>query len=262
MPWMSDERYMLMQDTKEKKSTARSARHTRTHCGKSGAVKLPSDFLTKKEIQSMNGECKSYKLNAPMTWKEFKAMPEDLQIDYIKLLRHKYRAPNLAIAKMLGTADSNLSLHLKPLGLGTGRSPKVGDRKWDKEGFYAWINEHRNDKNEEEVAEIQEEIKEVFEEEKREAVSPELIEKAVELTKPYFMNKSELEDTLNKPYTDGTESFTSTLSFSNCGHTDPPAVPKHGHMMFEGNIHDIVRTLETLLQNGNVRLNVEWEVVE
>ena len=35
----------------------------------------------------MSGECKSYRLNSPMSWDEFKAMPDDIKITYIKLLR-------------------------------------------------------------------------------------------------------------------------------------------------------------------------------
>ena len=84
---MKDETYVFIQDVKEKKTTARSARHTRTHCGRGGRVRLPSDNLSKKELMKMSGECKSYRLNSPMSWDEFKAMPDDIKITYIKLLR-------------------------------------------------------------------------------------------------------------------------------------------------------------------------------
>ena len=80
MAWMSDEKYELMQDTRDKAITARSARSTRTHCGKGGAVKFPSDNLTKKEREAMNGKCETYRMNDPMTWEQFKAMPDDLKV--------------------------------------------------------------------------------------------------------------------------------------------------------------------------------------
>ena len=38
----------------------------------------------------MNGDVKSYNLNRPMTWEEFRSMPQDLQIMYIKKLRNEY----------------------------------------------------------------------------------------------------------------------------------------------------------------------------
>ena len=85
---MKDETYAFISDVKDKKITARSARHTRTHCGKGGRVRFPSDNLSKKELQKMNGECKSFRLNDPMVWKEFKSMPDDLKITYIKLQKY------------------------------------------------------------------------------------------------------------------------------------------------------------------------------
>lgn len=45
---MNDIEYEFTKDVIEKKITARSARSTRTHNGKRGAVKFPSDYKTKK----------------------------------------------------------------------------------------------------------------------------------------------------------------------------------------------------------------------
>lgn len=137
MAWLSDEQYVLMQDTGDKKITARSARHTRTHCGKGGAVKFPSDYLTKGQIKKMSGECKSYKMNEPMTWVEFKSMPDDLKILYIKSLREKFNVPCNAIADMFGVVPTTLNAWIKCLGISEGKS-SGGKRTWDKEGFYAW----------------------------------------------------------------------------------------------------------------------------
>lgn len=135
---MKDETYAFVSDVKEKKVTARSARHTRTHCGKGGRVRLPSDNLSKKELMKMSGECKSYRLNEPMAWNEFKAMPDDIKVTYIKLIRQKFNVPDAQIVKMMRTNTCSFSNEMKRLGLA------VGSRKyttlWDKEGFYAWVN--------------------------------------------------------------------------------------------------------------------------
>ena len=48
---MTDERYTFVSDVRDKKRTARGAFNKRTHCGKGGAVKFPSDFMSKKEIK-------------------------------------------------------------------------------------------------------------------------------------------------------------------------------------------------------------------
>jgi len=134
---MTDEKFTFIDDVRSKKKIATGAYHKRTHCGKSGAVKFPSDFMTKKEREAMNGEVKSYKLNDPMTWKEFKAMPDDIKITYIKALREKYNVSNTYIAQMLGVDQTVVSTETRRLGI---PSNMVGKRKWDKEGWYAWAN--------------------------------------------------------------------------------------------------------------------------
>lgn len=87
----------------------------------------------------MNGECKSYKLNDPMVWKEFKAMPDDIKITYIKLLRQKFNAPVTQIAKMMHVTEAAVRTELKRLNLTDGKT-RSGRIKWDKEGFWAWVN--------------------------------------------------------------------------------------------------------------------------
>lgn len=136
MSRMSYEQRMFIQDSKEKKSTAQGARHTRTHCGKGGAVRLPSDYMTEKEKKAMSGECKTYRLNAPMTWQEFKDLPDDLKVDYIKALRQKYNVPDNAIAEMLGVKNNTLCMVFNKLHLNRGAGK--GPRSWDKEAFYIW----------------------------------------------------------------------------------------------------------------------------
>ena len=121
MARMSDEKYTYIQDCKEKKSVGVSAFKARTHCGKGGRVKLPSDFMSKKELNAMNGECKSYRLNAPMSWEEFKSMPDDLKAVYIKGLREKFGVPTTILAERMGCCEATLGKYLRCLGLGQGK---------------------------------------------------------------------------------------------------------------------------------------------
>lgn len=88
----------------------------------------------------MSGECKSYRLNEPMAWKEFKAMPDDIKVTYIKLLRQKFNVPVTYIAKMMGVTESSVRMELKKFGLTEGKGSRSGKSKWDKEGFLAWAN--------------------------------------------------------------------------------------------------------------------------
>lgn len=133
---MTDEVYEFMQDCADKKVTARSARNKRTHNGKGGRVRLPSDFLTKKEREAMNGECKSYRMNEPITWEEFNTWPKEHKITYIKLLREKFNAPDYAIAEMMGRDRWSFGDWIFSAGLNVGKNGRP--RTWDKDGFLAW----------------------------------------------------------------------------------------------------------------------------
>ena len=87
----------------------------------------------------MSGECKSYRLNSPMSWDEFKAMPDDIKATYINLLRNKFGVPDSIVAEMMGVHKVTMPNVIKRIGLGHG--VKHGGRKtWNKEGFYAWLN--------------------------------------------------------------------------------------------------------------------------
>ena len=91
---MTNVKYEFLQDCHEKAITARSARNRKRYPGKKGPVKLPSDYMSEKEKEALNGECKTYKLGAPMSWDEFNKMPDDLKVMYIKNLRKKFNVPD------------------------------------------------------------------------------------------------------------------------------------------------------------------------
>ena len=86
----------------------------------------------------MNGECKSYRLNSPMTWEEFKSMPDDIKVTYIKMLRAKFDVPDVELVKMFGTNKDTLSRFWKVLGLRVPR--RSAFREWKKDEWYAWLN--------------------------------------------------------------------------------------------------------------------------
>lgn len=134
---MKDEEYVLRQDNRDRAVTARSARNKRTHCGRGGRVKLPSDYMTKKEIKAMSGEVKSYRLNEPMNWEAWKQLPDDLKADYIKAIREKYGVSDKTISTAMGVNNRTFSLFAKDYGFAYGK--RGGHRtERDKEGFLAW----------------------------------------------------------------------------------------------------------------------------
>lgn len=52
-----------------------------------------------------------YNLNKPMSYSNFCAMPVDLQIKYLEMLRDKFGANQTEISKMMGVADTTLASH-------------------------------------------------------------------------------------------------------------------------------------------------------
>lgn len=97
MAWLSDEEYIYRQDIKDKKSAGRGAFHKKGG-SKSKKCNFPSDYLTKKEREAMNGEVMTYNPNAWYTWEEFKKLPMEYQIKYINSLLTRYNCSFSAIA--------------------------------------------------------------------------------------------------------------------------------------------------------------------
>ena len=136
---MSEITDMFYDECADRKRTARGAFNKRTHNGKCGGVKFPSDYLSKKEKNKMNGEIKVYKMNEPITYAEFKKYPDDLKKQYVNNLREKFDVPDKAIAEMMGVNKNTLNRLLNMIGASGGRR---GSRKADYEGFEKWKNAH------------------------------------------------------------------------------------------------------------------------
>lgn len=134
---MTDEKYLFVTDCAEKKRTARGAYNKKV--GKGRKVKFPSDYMTRKELDAMNGEVVSYKLNEPMTWAEFKALPDDIKKTYIKLLREKFDVPDSRIAAMLEIDRHYFYDKTAELGLSIG-AHRGRSRPWDEAGWKSFIN--------------------------------------------------------------------------------------------------------------------------
>ena len=107
---MNDVEFILKEDIKEKKQAGRGYYHKKNG-SKSKKCSLPSDHLSKKEIEKMNGECKVYNFSKPMSYSNFCAMPVELQIKYLETLRIKFGANQTEISKMMGVAKTTLASH-------------------------------------------------------------------------------------------------------------------------------------------------------
>lgn len=136
---MTDEEYIFRTECAEKKLTARGSFNRRSHAGKGGRVKMPSDYMTKKERDKMNGEVQSYNLNSPMKWKQFKQMPDDIKREYINSIVEKFDPQQIAIAEMLGVSTRTISnLCREQLGISFERGGAHGEGR--NAAFWAWVN--------------------------------------------------------------------------------------------------------------------------
>ena len=80
----------------------------------------------------------TYKLDEPMSWESFKAMPEDLQKKYILNLQETYQANNDMLGKMFGVTGVSVCRMRHALGVSAMGQSKmtrdevaVRDAKWD-----------------------------------------------------------------------------------------------------------------------------------
>ena len=236
------------QDCKDKKVTANSARHTRTHCGKRGSVKLPSDYMTKKEIEAMSGECVSYRMNEPITWEEFRTWPKEHQETYIKLLKQKFGASLSAISEMMGVHRVTLPNYVQHNKLNIGEHCKT-NRKWNREGFEAWYNK---DKEVEAQKDFEEEIDRMVNEVNK--TWHETLVESADNTKDWGPI-----DEWNEIDTEKTYEMAKQATCK-IGETRT-VIPCNGEMTFQGNVDDILRTISKLLDGRHVRIEVEWEVM-
>lgn len=130
MAWMSDEAYELKEEIREQKNLAMQAKNRRGNAGKKGAVRLSSDNLTQKQWEAKNGECKTYRMNEPMTWEQFMEIPDDLKVMYIKAIRKKYQTPDCILALGMDVPAATFSAKMRELGIGLGRGAGAKSVQW------------------------------------------------------------------------------------------------------------------------------------
>lgn len=85
---MTDEEYLFKQTEIERKRIGRGDRNKKRGGGR--YVRLPSDNLTKKERQAMNGEVKSWKEKPFYQKDEFMALPSDVQLKWVNSIINRY----------------------------------------------------------------------------------------------------------------------------------------------------------------------------
>ena len=177
----------------------------------------------------MNGDVKTYNLNKPMTWGEFKALPEDLKITYIKKLRNEFKVPDKVIAEMMGVTRSCFCKGVKELGLSIGSAASHESKKW-----------------------------EGTEDQKR--FCEEAVEEETDISE-------EFSDIYGTPVVDGladgvevknTDVYNAVSNIID----KERVVPTGGRMSFDCKFEDAMKVLEPILNGSRARLNIDWVVVK
>lgn len=131
---MTDERYVYIQDIREKKAIGRGAFAKK--CGsKTGYVGLPSDHLTEAQKRRRNGPVQTYNINRIIRdWTTFKALPDDLKKEYMRGCRNNYGAKVAHVAEAMGVKPATLSNHLytRSIYIGQLGRPKPLSPDWQK----------------------------------------------------------------------------------------------------------------------------------
>lgn len=141
---MNDIEFMLKEDIKKKKQAGSGYRYKKNG-SKSKKCTLPSDNLSKKELNKMNGECKVYNLSEKMSYSNFCAMPFDLQIKYLETLRDKFGASQVDIAKMMNVAPSTLASHRYKFLNNKPVFPSSNRSRLDKDAWNRFVNSEKDE---------------------------------------------------------------------------------------------------------------------
>ena len=210
----------------------------------------------------MSGEVKTYRMNSPMKFEEFRTMPEDLQKAYILAVRDKYHVSDTKIfTELLGISQSYGKKIIIKLGIGTGRGVKRGTP--DLEGWRKWL---RGADEAEEAVDVVEQEAEPFDEFEEEPIVPaedsdeaatdgfaekvaEAFARVSESTKKVGMALNAVCDRLEEAV--AAEQPTAAIA------------PVSGSLTFGyGNARQALDTIGMILSDANVRLTVTWSVDE
>ena len=112
---MKDERFVYYQDVKDRKNLSRNSKYKKNG-SRSRKCTLPSDYMTRKQKEELNGMVKSYTMNTLHPWSEVTHWPTDLRLEYLKKLLGM-GANRKEIADVMGVHRSTIGRVLREGGI-------------------------------------------------------------------------------------------------------------------------------------------------
>ena len=113
---MRDETYTFIERQRELKSVARCAKY-RVNGAHSKKCTLSHERMTPAQLRKENGPVNTYTMNAPHTYKELKAWPDNLRSEYLTKLKTTYAPTYNQLSAMLGVSHNTVVQLLRKAGL-------------------------------------------------------------------------------------------------------------------------------------------------
>ena len=121
---MTNDKYTLVETNKERAALARSSRHRKAG-SRSRKVPMRTDYMTPAQLRKENGPVMTYNMNAPITMRDLRTWPLDLQREYMRRIDERFHVPGPYIADMLGVTATTLSRYRTSIGVPAGiKRPK------------------------------------------------------------------------------------------------------------------------------------------
>jgi len=144
-------------DCAQKKRIARGAFNRKGTTNRKGC-RLPHENLTKKELEKLNGEVFTLSITRPITWEQFKKLPNNLQEEYLDTQIKRFGVGLTTIGRDLfglKGSDSMLANYVRDHDLDIvsappGRQPKAALDSWKR-----WISPAPTIAPESETSEVQ-----------------------------------------------------------------------------------------------------------
>ena len=130
---MKDEVFEFISDIKEKNQTATGYRHKVRNTG----CKLPFEFMKKKELNALNGECITRDLSKPVPWKEFIKLSKDVQQEQLEAWANCYGGGWRIVAILANTTLTNVNNYAYNHKISGCSEKEFGEKNIEKAQFVA-----------------------------------------------------------------------------------------------------------------------------
>ena len=131
----ADAKKELYADLRDRRAEASGARHKKNGSKKKGCS-LPSDGLTRRQLEKLNGPMNIFAMNVPTDYETLSKQSDDIQREYITNLLDRFNITAAKISEMLGISPTTGMSYIKSLGIKYApRGAKLKNNKNEKDAW-------------------------------------------------------------------------------------------------------------------------------